>query len=56
MWKVRERNIGEKIFFEVYKTTPKNETVPHSLWDYENEARKLADNMNKEEGYDERIC
>lgn len=57
MWKVREtKRIGVKVFYEVYKTTPTTETIVRGRWEYKDEAQALADKLNKEEGYDERIC
>lgn len=57
MWKVREtKRIGVKVFYEVYKTTPNTETIVRGRWEYKDEAQALADKLNKEEGYDERIC
>ena len=57
MWKVREtKRIGVKVFYEVYKKTSNSETVVRGRWDYKDEAQALADKLNKEEGYDERIC
>lgn len=57
MWKVREtKKIGVKVFYEVYKKTSKTETIVRGRWDYKDEAQALADKLNKEEGYDERIC
>ena len=56
MWKVREsERIGVKTFWEVYKVFPDNTTVFRGKWKYEAEAQALADKLNKEEGYDERI-
>lgn len=61
MWKVREtKRIGVKVFYEVYKTTPvsltpNTETIVRGRWEYKDEAQALADKLNKEEGYDERI-
>lgn len=52
MWKVREsKPIGVKSFWEVYKTLPTGETIFRGRWTYEAEAKKLADKLNKEEGY-----
>ena len=57
MWKVREtKRIGVKVFYEVYKKTSKTETIYRGRWEYKDEAQALADKLNKEEGYDERIC
>ena len=57
MWKVREtKKIGVKVFYEVYKKTSKTETIVRGRWEYKDEAQTLADKLNKEEGYDERIC
>jgi len=57
MWKVREtKQIGVKVFYEVYKKTSKTETIVRGRWEYKDEAQALADKLNKEEGYDERIC
>ena len=56
MWKVREsKQIGVKTFWEVYKTLQGGETIFRGKWKYETEAQALADKLNKEEGYDERI-
>ena len=56
MWKVREsERIGVKTFWEVYKVFPDNTTIFRGKWKYEAEAQALADKLNKEEGYDERI-
>ena len=58
MWKVRKtKPIGVKVFYEIYKKTSSNsETIVRGRWDYKDEAQALADKLNKEEGYDERIC
>jgi hypothetical protein len=57
MWKVREtKKVGVKTFYEVYKTTPSGRTKTRGHWDYHNDAQALADKLNEEEGYDERIC
>lgn len=57
MWKVREtKRIGVKVFYEVYKKTSNSETTVRGRWEYQDEAQALADKLNKEEGYDERIC
>ena len=56
MWKVREtKKVGVKAFYEVYKTTTTGKTETRGQWDYHKEAQALADKLNKEEGYDERI-
>ena len=57
MWKVREtKPIGVKVLYEVYKDHPNGTTESRGRWDYRDEAQALADKLNKEEGYDERIC
>ena len=56
MWKVREtKKVGVKAFYEVYKTTTTGKTETRGQWDYHKEAQALADKLNEEEGYDERI-
>lgn len=57
MWKIREtKRVGVKTFWEVYKTDTNGETTVRGRWKYQLEAQALADKLNKEEGYDERIC
>ena len=56
MWKVRETpRIGVKTLYEVYKTDPNGETMIRGRWMYRKEAEQLADKLNREEGYYERI-
>ena len=56
MWKVRETpRIGVKTLYEVYRTDSKGETVVRGRWTYRAEAETLADKLNREEGYYERI-
>lgn len=55
MWKVRETDrIGVKVFYEVYKELPAG-TVFKGRYTYEKEAQALADKLNREEGYYERV-
>ena len=57
MWKVRETpRIGVKTMYEVYRINSKGETVIRGRWIYKSEAEALADKLNKEDGYYERIC
>ena len=57
MWTVREtKRVGVKTFWEVYKTDTNGETIVRGRWKYQLEAQALADKLNKEEGYDERLC
>ena len=55
MWKVREtEQIGTKTFWQVYK--PGSEKAENrGRYEYREEAEKLADKLNKEDGYYERI-
>ena len=48
MWKVRQRTIGERSFYEVYKVIPQTDDIitRGGLWETEAEAQKLADNLN----------
>ncbi len=56
MWKVKEtKRIGDRSFYKVYKELPNGEMVSRGQWEYKTEAEKLADNLNKEEGYYEHI-
>lgn len=56
MWKVRKsKQIGVKTFWEVYKVFPDNTTVFRGKWKYKEEAQALADKLNEEEGYHERM-
>lgn len=56
MWKVKEtKRIGDRSFYQVYKELQNGEIVSRGQWEYKTEAEKLADNLNKEEGYYERI-
>ncbi len=56
MWKVREtKPIGVKTFWELYKVLPTGDTILKGKWTYEAEAQALADKLNREEGYHERI-
>lgn len=52
MWKVREsKKIGVVTFWEVYKEMPNGETIFRGHWKYREEAQKLANKLNKEQGY-----
>lgn len=56
MWKVREsKKIGVVTLWEVYKVFPNNTTIYRGKWKYKAEAQALADKLNREEGYYERI-
>lgn len=56
MWKVREsKRIGVVTLWEVYKIFPNNTTIYRGRWKYKAEAQALADKLNREEGYHERI-
>lgn len=56
MWKVKPtKRIGDRILYRVCKELPDGEVVSRGQWDYKAEAEKIADNLNKEEGYYERI-
>ena len=56
MWEIRKsKPIGVKTFWELYKTMPNGETIIRGKWKYEAEARALADKLNEEEGYHERL-
>lgn len=51
MWKVRQRQVGQKRFFEVYKVIPQtNDIITKGWWETEAEAIRLADNLNKLKG------
>lgn len=56
MWKVREtRQIGTKTFWQVYKPKQNKDVETRGHYEYKEEAEKLADKLNKEDGYYERI-
>lgn len=56
MWKVKEtKRIGDKVLYRVCKDLPTGEVVSRGRYEYKDEAEKIADNLNKEEGYYERI-
>jgi len=56
MWMVRQsKKIGVVTFWEVYKTTPANETIFKGKWTDYKEAVKVADNLNRKEAERERI-
>lgn len=50
MWKVRERKISARTFYEVIKVISEDIIVPRGgLWETRAEAEKLANTLNKEE-------
>ena len=53
-WMVRHRDIGERRFFEVYKIIHQTGDVitRGGLWETSKEAEKLADNLNKRDGWE----
>ena len=56
MWKVREtERIGVKVFYSVYRVLPSGDTIFKGRYEYKDEAQKLADKLNEEAGYYERI-
>lgn len=56
MWKVREtKPIGIKTFWELYRVLPSGDTITKGRYTYRAEAEELADRLNKEAGYYERI-
>lgn len=56
MWKVREtEQIGTKTFWQVYRPRQDKDTEIRGRYAYKEEAEKLADKLNKEDGYYERI-
>lgn len=56
MWTVKCKRIGERDFFEVRNETASGDSTPRGgIWETEAEAQRLADNLNKEDGYYERI-
>lgn len=56
MWKVKEtKRIGTRSFYKVCKELPNGEVVSRGQWKYKAEAEKVADNLNREEGYYERM-
>ena len=56
MWKVRETGqIGTKTFWQVYKPRQNKDAETRGHYEYNEEAEKLADKLNKEDGYYERI-
>ena len=56
MWKVRETGqIGTKTFWQVYRQGQNKDAETRGRYEYKEEAEKLADKLNKEDGYYERI-
>lgn len=56
MWKVRKtEQIGTKTFWQVYKPRQEQDAEIRGRYVYKEEAEKLADKLNKEDGYYERI-
>ena len=58
-WRVSEKNIAGKIFFEVYQLqdisapdTRLNRIARGGYWSTRAEAEKLASKLNQEEGWD----
>ena len=57
MWKIRKtKPIGVKSLYEVYNNHESGKVEIRGRWEYPHEAQALAAKLNKEEGYDERIC
>ena len=57
MWKIRKtKPIGVKALYELYNVHESGKVEIRGRWEYPHEAQALADKLNKEEGYDERIC
>ena len=56
MWKVREtEQIGVRTLWQVFKTMPDGTTISRGRYPYQSEAEQLADKLNEEEGYHERM-
>lgn len=56
MWKVREtEQIGTKTFWQVYRPRQDRDAEVRGRYEYREEAEKLADKLNKEDGYYERL-
>lgn len=56
MWKVKEtEQIGTKTFWQVYKPRQDKDAEIRGRYEYKEEAEKLADKLNKEDGYYERL-
>ena len=52
MWKVREtEQIGTKTFWQVYRPRQDEDAEIRGRYEYKEEAEKLADKLNKEDGY-----
>lgn len=52
MWKVKEtEQIGTKTFWQVYRPRQEQDAEVRGRYEYREEAEKLADKLNKEDGY-----
>ena len=52
MWKVREtEQIGTKTFWQVYRPRQDKDAEIRGRYEYREEAEKLADKLNEEDGY-----
>ncbi len=53
MWKVEPVTLAEKTRYAVRKYVDGERIAGAGFYDYEDEAQKMADNLNEEEGYND---